>query len=192
MEKTRIFFADNPHYFGIVFAIFGIVLLLSAVYNANWLFGKDVNSSTYSLKKLDGWINMFGRNTARIVIGIVSMISILAGITWFVLYSEKESPAILKAEYDGSVYMLYLTLREDGTYRINKPPCCEGVTSERYDGNYFLKGDSIILDRNIRLGSVSMSKEWTLTGDSIMFYTFFPYENIIHEDSLYFEITERK
>jgi len=103
-----------------------------------------------------------------------------------------KKPVILQAEYDGSVYILYLTLYEDGTFRINKPPCCAGVIGVCYKGNYSLNSDTIFLDRNVEMGGFCLSKEWIIEENRIWFYTYFPSENIIFEDSLHFKITERK
>lgn len=80
------FLSVHPYYFGIFFALIGIGLLLSAVYDANWLFG-DVNRTTYNMKRIDGWVNFFGRKTARIITGISSIIVILGGIFWFWAYA---------------------------------------------------------------------------------------------------------
>lgn len=83
MDKIDNFFRENPHVFGLLFAVFGLVMLIMAITGAKWLFKKDVSGVTYSLKKIDGWINMFGVKTARIVVGIVSLVIIAAGLFWF-------------------------------------------------------------------------------------------------------------
>jgi hypothetical protein len=62
----------------------GVVLLIAAIKDANWLFG-DVSGVTYSLKKIDGWVNLFGRKTARIIAGVFDVIMILAGLLVFLL-----------------------------------------------------------------------------------------------------------
>ncbi len=72
MEKVKEFLSANPHFLGILFAIVGVAGLLAAIFDWDWLFKKDVSGVTYSLKKIDGWINMFGRNTARVFVGIGS------------------------------------------------------------------------------------------------------------------------
>ena len=121
-----------------------------------------------------------GQTTLYIVIALA--VCILLGNV-ILKNSKKESPAILKAEYDASVNVYYLTLREDGTYRLN-----DMYLGSVWKGNYLIKEDSIILDKNISIGAVSMSKTWHLQGDSILFYTFFPDENIVFEDNLCFII----
>lgn len=85
IDKVKIFLTENPHYLGIFFALIGVVGLISAITDANWLFG-DVNTTTYNLKKIDGWVNFFGRNTARVISGVFSVIVIVAGIFWFWAY----------------------------------------------------------------------------------------------------------
>ena len=120
---------------------------------------------------------------------------ILTIILMFVLLSCNRSPAILKAEYDANVNMFYLTLREDGTYLITDTIYTYtifGCGSKVYGkGNYLMKKNSIILDKNVSLGGISMSKNWHIRGDSIFFYTFFPDTKEIFENC-YFIITERR
>ena len=83
MDKLKDFFTENPHIFGLLFAIFGVVLLISAITGAKWLFKNDVSRVTYSLRKIDGWINMFGVKTTRIMVGISSVFIIITGLFWF-------------------------------------------------------------------------------------------------------------
>lgn len=85
MEKMNEFFTNNPHVFGLLFAIFGVFMLISAIRGSKWLFHDDVSGVTYSLKKIDGWINMFGIKTARVVVGIGAVCIIIAGLLWFFL-----------------------------------------------------------------------------------------------------------
>ena len=85
MGKIKDFFTERPEYFGILMAVMGVIFLIAAIKDAHWLFG-DVNKATYNLKKLDGWVNMFGRKTARIISGIMSVMLIIAGGAWFVIY----------------------------------------------------------------------------------------------------------
>jgi len=85
MDKLKDFITANPQYFGIFFVLVGIMGLLAAIFDWNWLFG-NVNTNTYNLKKIDGWVNFFGRKTARIISGVGSVLTILAGIVWFWIY----------------------------------------------------------------------------------------------------------
>ena len=84
IDKLKIFLSLNPHYIGLFIALVGVVLLIAAIKDANWLFG-DVSGVTYSLKKIDGWVNLFGRKTARIIAGVFDVIMILAGLLVFLL-----------------------------------------------------------------------------------------------------------
>jgi hypothetical protein len=86
LDKVKTFFTENPHFVGIFFALVGVVLLISAIKDANWLFG-NVNTLDYNLKKVDGWVNFFGRKAARVIVGFMSILVILAGIVWFWVYS---------------------------------------------------------------------------------------------------------
>ena len=88
MEKIKEYISDNPGVFGLLFVAVGITGLLAAIFNWAWLFKHDVSTATYSLKKIDGWINMFGVKTARIVVGVGSVGIILAGIVWFWVYTS--------------------------------------------------------------------------------------------------------
>ena len=87
MEKVKEFLSANPQVFGLLFALAGVVGLLAAILDADWLFKKDVSGVTYSLKKIDGWINMFGRRTARVAVGVGSVVLIAAGGVWFFIYT---------------------------------------------------------------------------------------------------------
>ncbi|MDR0404157.1 MAG: immunity 17 family protein [Treponema sp.] len=86
-NRLKSFLTGNPHYLGFIFALFGIAGLILAIIDANWLFG-DVNKMTYNLKKIDGWVNFFGRKTARIISGVISVVIILSGLFWFIAGSK--------------------------------------------------------------------------------------------------------
>jgi len=87
-DKIKNYFAAiltaNPHYFAIFIVFVGVVCLIAAITDANWLFG-NVSGVTYNLRKIDGWVNLFGRKIARIISGVFSVIVILLGLIWFVL-----------------------------------------------------------------------------------------------------------
>jgi hypothetical protein len=44
---------------------------------------------TYNAKKIDGLVNLFGRKTARIVCGILSVLTIAGGLVWIWLALRK-------------------------------------------------------------------------------------------------------
>ncbi|MDR0347979.1 MAG: hypothetical protein LBH90_00615 [Tannerella sp.] len=54
MDKVTEFLKENPHTLGLIFALFGVVMLIAAITGAKWLFKKDVSGVTYSLEKIDG------------------------------------------------------------------------------------------------------------------------------------------
>jgi hypothetical protein len=85
-NQIKTFLTGNPHYLGLVFALFGLVGLFWAVTDANWLYG-NVNQMTYNVRKIDGWVNLLGRKAARIISGVISVIIILSGLAWFILAS---------------------------------------------------------------------------------------------------------
>ena len=84
IEKIKDFFSEYPQLFGIVFCFFGILLLLAAIKNWEWLLG----GPSWNLEKLEGISNFYGRTVARIVSGVFGVSAIVAGIVWFVIYSR--------------------------------------------------------------------------------------------------------
>ena len=81
MEKIQQYLSDNPAAYGTFLILLGLFLLLGAVFDWNWIFG-DVSPVNYSFRKIDGIINFFGRKTARVLFGIVSVAIMLGGILW--------------------------------------------------------------------------------------------------------------
>lgn len=81
MEKIQEYIASNPVWGGVLIIAIGLFLLLAAIFDWSFIFG-DVNRSNYNPEKLDGIINLFGRKTARVVCGILSIVVIGAGILW--------------------------------------------------------------------------------------------------------------
>ena len=81
-ERIKQFFTDNPRFFGLFIVFVGVGGLVCAIIDVDWLYG-DVNRTTYNLTKIDGWVNFFGRKTARILSGILSVVVILSGLLWF-------------------------------------------------------------------------------------------------------------
>jgi len=70
---------SRPALIGVFIALVGLFLLLGSIFNWNWIFG-DVSPATYSLRKIDGLINLFGRKTARVIFGAISSVIILLGV----------------------------------------------------------------------------------------------------------------
>jgi uncharacterized membrane protein len=60
MENIQKYFQENPQYFGIVLIVFGIIVFISTLFNASWLF--DHSQNTYNLKKISGWINILAKS----------------------------------------------------------------------------------------------------------------------------------
>ncbi|MBK5721984.1 hypothetical protein JGH11_13985 [Dysgonomonas sp. Marseille-P4677] len=80
-EEVHEYLASNPLVMGLLIIAFGIFLLLAAIFDWNIIF-EDIERSNYSLTKLDGIINLFGRKAGRIFCGIISIIIIGSGIVW--------------------------------------------------------------------------------------------------------------
>ena len=79
METIKQYVADNPYVWGVFTILFGLFFLLAAIYDWKIIYG-DVSTVTYNLNKIDGWINMFGKKTARVIGGAFSVLLILLGI----------------------------------------------------------------------------------------------------------------
>lgn len=75
MEET----VFNPSFGGLFIILFGIFTLVLAISNAEWFWG---DKKSFNIKKVKGWINLFGRNTTRLFVGIMSVLTILFGIFW--------------------------------------------------------------------------------------------------------------
>jgi hypothetical protein len=74
MENIQKYFQENPRNFGVILVLCGIIVFISTLFNAKWLFNNSPN--TYTLKKIDGWINIFGKKSGRIIGFIVSILLI--------------------------------------------------------------------------------------------------------------------
>jgi flagellar biosynthesis protein FlhB len=84
MQDIQKYFQRNPRYFGVILIIFGIIAFVSTLFNAKWLFTNT--SNTYNLKKMDGWINIFGKKAGRVAGFIISIMIIIAGIMYIILW----------------------------------------------------------------------------------------------------------
>ncbi|MDR3095433.1 MAG: immunity 17 family protein [Bacteroidales bacterium] len=81
-EQIGAFLTKNPIYFGWLVIAVGILFLVEAVIDAEWLFG---HAKTFNLDKIEGWVSFFGRNTARLIVGINGLILIIIGIVCVIL-----------------------------------------------------------------------------------------------------------
>jgi len=70
---------SHPVGIGIFISLVGLFLLLASVFDWNWIFG-DVSSVNYSMRKIDGLVNLFGRKASRIIFGIIAFLIFLSGI----------------------------------------------------------------------------------------------------------------
>jgi hypothetical protein len=78
-DDIAVFFRSHPAVIGVLVAVVGLFLFLAAILNWNWIFG-DVSRANYSLCKIDGLVNLFGRKTARIIVGLFGLVIIFAGL----------------------------------------------------------------------------------------------------------------
>jgi hypothetical protein len=82
------FFKTKPQYFGFIISIFGVLMLLGAIFNANFIFGDGSGPKSFNLTKIIGIVSMFGRLPARIIVGIMGIFMIIFGIFWFLAYQK--------------------------------------------------------------------------------------------------------
>ena len=80
-ELVQVHLIDNKAWGGLFMIGCGLLFLMAAIRDWNWVFG-NVSKTTYSLAKLDGIINKFGRKTGRVFAGIGGVVVILCGIGW--------------------------------------------------------------------------------------------------------------
>lgn len=85
MEKLQDFFYKNPHYFGLFFIAAGLVLLLGALLDWDWVI--QTGEGPFDLLKLS---QRFGRGTARVVMGIIAVLAITCGVFYFLFYTFKK------------------------------------------------------------------------------------------------------
>ena len=75
-EKLQNLIIENPHYVGLFMIVVGIVGVVIALNDVNWLFGD---------RKIEGLVNFFGWKAVRIISGVFSSAVFLAGLIWFLV-----------------------------------------------------------------------------------------------------------
>ena len=78
MEALAQFFTDYPVAIGAMIASVGIFLFLLSYFDSDFVFG-SVSNATYSTRKIDGLINLFGRKAARVILGALGVFLFLIG-----------------------------------------------------------------------------------------------------------------
>lgn len=83
-KQIGIFIVNNPVCYGILIIVLGILLLLSAIYDVNFIFREN---ASYNMQKIEGWVNIFGRKTARFMVGSMSIVLMIIGmLTIYILF----------------------------------------------------------------------------------------------------------
>ena len=84
MDDIANFLKNSPVAIGLVVVLIGLFLFLGSVFNWNWIFG-DISSVNYNPGKIDGLVNIFGRTTARVILGALSLFIFITGavILWY-------------------------------------------------------------------------------------------------------------
>lgn len=85
MEKVQQFFASHPEWAGVLIVAIGVFFLLACIFDWQCVFG-NVSPVNYSVSKVDGLVNFFGRKTARVICAIVASGAIIGGIVWIWIY----------------------------------------------------------------------------------------------------------
>ena len=78
-DKLKQLFTENPSYFGWFIVAVGVMFVVTAVIDAEWLFG---HARTFNLGRIEGWVNFFGRNATRAIVGGIGLFIITIGIVW--------------------------------------------------------------------------------------------------------------
>jgi hypothetical protein len=81
LDQIREFLAQNPEYFGLLIAVFGVFFLLAGIFNFDWVF----RGRSYSLKKFEGISNIIGRKAARVICGFLGIMMIVFGAVVLIL-----------------------------------------------------------------------------------------------------------
>lgn len=86
MEEASEFFnnlREHPALAGLVIAGFGLIMLIAAIMDADWLI--EGGNGTFNI----AWVsNRFGRKTAQTLMGILSVIIMLSGLLMYWGYSQ--------------------------------------------------------------------------------------------------------
>ncbi|MDR1456310.1 MAG: hypothetical protein LBJ01_11705 [Tannerella sp.] len=79
-ERTGNLLKENPKYFGFFIVWVGIFMLLSSIFNWDWVF----KGHTFNRQKIQGTANFWGRGFARIKFGGGGLLCIVLGIIWLI------------------------------------------------------------------------------------------------------------
>lgn len=78
-DKVGTVLKNYPAVFGIFIILIGVVLFICALKDVQWIFG---NTLSFNVRKVKGWVNLFGRGPARFIVGLMSLILVFIGIFW--------------------------------------------------------------------------------------------------------------
>lgn len=81
LEDIHRYLQYNTVWAGVLIIAFGLFMLLASIFNWHFIFG-NINESNYNLEKIDGWVNLFGQKTARVVFGMLGVVVIGGGSLW--------------------------------------------------------------------------------------------------------------
>ncbi len=80
-DKVTLYFQENPGNYGIILVVIGIVLLIGTIRRWNWVVGETRHTS-FGLFLIE----IFGEKYIIIRMYFLSILFIVLGIGWFLLY----------------------------------------------------------------------------------------------------------
>ncbi len=81
MENLAEYFSKNQHVFGLLLVAVGGFLLLAVVLDWDWIL--EGGNGPFNIASISKY---FGRNVARILMGILSCVIIASGLAYFFLF----------------------------------------------------------------------------------------------------------
>lgn len=83
IDNLQHYFYNNPSVFGLFFAGLGMVFLLGAIFNWDWVF--EPGGGTYTWAHI---IKYLGRNFARVIMAIIALVMIICGVFYYFFYTK--------------------------------------------------------------------------------------------------------
>jgi len=83
MENIAKYFSENQHVFGIFLSAVGGFLLLAVIMDWDWIL--EGGNGPFNIASISKY---FGRNAARVLMGILSCVIIASGLAYFFLFRK--------------------------------------------------------------------------------------------------------
>lgn len=72
-------FMSEGIYPGLFISIISLLMLLAAIFDVEFLFKK---THSFNSEKIAGWVDLYGRNFARFMVGVKSSLGLIGGLIW--------------------------------------------------------------------------------------------------------------